>query len=114
MEAMPELEKIRTLVNQANLTEDARRAANWCLSSLPRLYEQLRSTNESRFGDDIQRMVQGTCKTLVDEKSADGRKIARAFVVFLQVLHERLGIQVLTIRTRTTSASSSLPTRRTA
>jgi hypothetical protein len=86
VEDFPELMELRTLVEGAELTAEARHTALWCLGQLPALYRDLRQTDEQRFFDGIQRLAQVVA-------AHDETIIAR-----FQALHRRLGLRELTFR----------------
>jgi hypothetical protein len=101
MDPLRELTKIQNLAAAANLSEDGQRGLTWCLKRLPVLYKQLLASDESRFHDEIQRLVQGTVKTLAEKSSPDGSRLAQAMILSLHSLHERVGIAVLNVRSET-------------
>ena len=86
VEDFPELMELRTLVEGAELTAEARHTALWCLGQLPALYRDLRQTDEQRFFDGIQRLARVVA-------GRDAAAIAR-----FQALHRRLGLRELTFR----------------
>src|SRR5262249_42899883 len=45
-------------VKGAAMTEGCRQTAAWCVGRLPGLYIKFQQTNESRYGDEITRIVQ--------------------------------------------------------
>jgi hypothetical protein len=90
VEDFPELTELRTLVEGADLTAEARHTALWCLGQLPALYRDLRQTDEQRFFDGIQRLAQAVLKEMPGH---DGDIIAR-----FQALHRRLSLHPLTLR----------------
>ena len=92
VEGFPELTELRTLVEGAGLTAEARHSALWCLGQLPALYRDLRQTDEQRFFDGIQRLARVVA-------GHDGAAIAR-----FQALHRRLGLRELTLRRKRKAA----------
>jgi hypothetical protein len=66
------------------------------IEKLPDLYRQYRQTNESRFGDEITRLVQAVLKQL--EACPKAQKLDADFREGLRVLHEDLGIPSLPLR----------------
>jgi hypothetical protein len=92
MDAPPlkELQDIRGRIQKATLAEDARSTALWCLGRLPGLYQQFRETNNTRYGDEIQRLVNGLRGALAEDPTA-----REAVTDRLVAMHERLGIPAL-------------------
>ena len=58
-------------VEGAAMTEGCKQTAAWCVGRLPRLYSMLEQTNESRYGDEITRIVQALINELADSEGAD-------------------------------------------
>ena len=63
---------------------------------LSALYAKFRETNESRYGDEITRLVQSVLKDL--EACPEARKLDAAFREKLRLLHEELGVPPLALR----------------
>src|SRR5947209_598299 len=63
---------------------------------LSALYTQFRETNESRYGDEITRVVQSVLKDL--EACPEAQKLDAAFREKLWLLHEALGLPQLTLK----------------
>jgi hypothetical protein len=82
-----DLQAVRATVDAANLSADARHLATQCLGQLPRLYEGLCQTYESRYSDEIGRLLQVLFRGV---SAAPGA--AEAIAGQLQAMHERLGI----------------------
>jgi hypothetical protein len=91
---LPELGALRALVETADLPGDARKTALWCIGQFPRHYHELLRTQEQRFADAIQGLAQAMLKHLAEH--APG--LAEPFVSQLHVLHERVGLQPLTLK----------------
>jgi hypothetical protein len=91
---LPELAALRALVETAELSGEARRTALWCLGQLTRPYQELLRTHEQRFADAIQGLAQAGLNHLAEH--APG--LAEPFVSQLRALHERVGLQPLTLK----------------
>jgi hypothetical protein len=82
-----DLQAVRATVDAADLSADARQLATQCLGQLPRLYEGLCQTYESRYSDEIGRLLQVLFRGVSGAPGA-----AEAIAGQLQAMHERLGI----------------------
>lgn len=60
------------------------------------LYTQYRLTNESRYGDEITRLVQGVLNELA--ACPDAQKLDAEFRSRLHLLHEELGVPTLPLK----------------
>jgi hypothetical protein len=90
------LQAVRDVVTEATLGEEVRHSVLWGLDQLPRLYDQLERTQDSRHFDDIHRHVEGMVNKLSGGK--DSPLVAGAMLALLRGMHERLGIQVLAVK----------------
>jgi len=88
------LQAVRDVVDAADLADEARRRAAWCLGRLPRLYRELARTSESRFSDEIRRLVQA----LLGALGPASRKSAEDITLRLAALHECLGLPDLNLK----------------
>src|SRR5437868_2350443 len=63
----------------------------WCVAKLPTLYAKYRLTYESRYGEEITRLVQGALNDLVNSQTAstETQKLAASISKRLQLLHEQ-------------------------
>jgi hypothetical protein len=94
-----EITALRTLIQSASLSPDAKHTALWCVDQLPRLYADFERTNESRFGDTIRRLSQGVLKRMGEAGSgADAGRVGDALVAQLGGLHQRLGFAPLPLK----------------
>jgi hypothetical protein len=75
------------MLEAASLPDEPRATALQCLGQLPRLYQALCETCESRYADEIARLVQAV-RTLV----AGVPGLAEALTARLRAMQERLGI----------------------
>jgi hypothetical protein len=65
--------------------ENFRPTAAWCARQLPALYAKLHQTHESRYVEEISRLVRALHHGLTDTPAAD-------FLARLERLHEQFGI----------------------
>jgi hypothetical protein len=91
---LTELEKIRALVHADGLAPDDLKTVIWCLGCLPGLYSEFLRTYESRYGDEIHRLVDGLLAKL------DKAALKQAILSQLLAMHERLGIPALNFAPR--------------
>ena len=63
-----QLAALRSEVGSERVSGDWGHTVDWCFGQLPALYEQLRQTNESRYGDEITRRVLAVLKELARSK----------------------------------------------
>jgi hypothetical protein len=82
-----DLQALRDLLAAAALSERSRAAALQCVGQLPRLYRGLCETYESRYADEIARLVQAVCRL-----AAGVPGLAEAITARLRGMQERLGI----------------------
>ena len=86
VDPLTELATIQSLVAAADLPEDIRQSALWCLRQLPKLYREFTRTYDSRFVDEILRLTRAALLKVA------GTPTAEAVCAQLAVLHERLGM----------------------
>jgi hypothetical protein len=84
-------------VDSSSLADDAKHTAVWCVRQLPALYDKFCRTNESRYGDEIARLVQAARQTLAEGSgnSPASHKLAASIPARLQSLHKRFGVPAL-------------------
>lgn len=90
-----ELDEIGNLVKAANIPEDDRRMAAWCLQKLPALCQAFRETYESRYADEITRLERGLVMRFSEQPastSSGPRELATSLTTRFQSLHEQLGL----------------------
>jgi hypothetical protein len=87
-------------VREAALSADAQHTALWSLGQLPALYAKFCLTSESRYGDEISRLVQGMLKGLVESKPAcpAAHSLAASIPDRLRLLHEQAGLPGLHLK----------------
>jgi hypothetical protein len=94
-----QLTVIRNEVQASAIPDDCKQTALWCIGQLPTLYSQFCLTNESRYGDEISRLVQGVLRELAKSKDdPEAQKRTMSIPDRLQRLHEKFGIPRLTIK----------------
>ena len=96
-------------VQAAKISSDSKHTALWCIEQLPILYAKFGQTNESRYGDEITRLVKGVLKPLVQSKStsSDGQTLAVNISNRLRLLHEQLGLPELNLHSPRVAAARS-------
>jgi hypothetical protein len=87
---------LEVAVRATAIRADRKQLITTSIEKLPDLYSRYRQTNESRFGDEITRLVQSVLKQL--EASPEAQKLDPDFREGLRVLHEDLGIPSLPLR----------------
>lgn len=97
-----QLTKLGNEVRATAIPDACKQTALWCMGQLPTLYTKFRLTNESRYGDEIIRMVQGVLKELADDQNPcpHARKLAVSLPARLRRLHEKFGLPGLNIKPR--------------
>lgn len=95
-----QLSTIVAEVRGAALPESRLHTVAWCLEKLPTLYAQFRQNNESRYVEEITRLVQGVLKELVPEAKAspEARQLAASLIERLKLLHEEFGLPGLNLK----------------
>ena len=89
---LTEIATIETLLEGAEMPEDARQTALWCVKQLPGLYRDLARTYDSRHGDEILRLSRAASLKVTDPR------LAEAVREQLVGLHERLGFGRLDLK----------------
>jgi hypothetical protein len=94
------LETVGDEVQAAGLSADAKETALWGLGQLPKLYAQFRVSSESRYADQITRVLQGVLKELNEHKPAcpAAQRLAAAIPERLRSLHEEAGLPGLHLK----------------
>jgi hypothetical protein len=95
-------------VRAAAIPDGCKHTTDWCIGKLPTLYAKFRETNESRYGEEITRLVQGALKELTTSHGAcpEAQKLATNITDRLRRLHEEFGLPRLNLK-----APAGLPTR---
>ncbi len=84
-------------VGSTALAADSKHTAVWCVRHLPVLYDRFRRTNESRYGEEISRLVRAALQALAGSKGncPASLELAAALPGRLRRLHERFGVPPL-------------------
>jgi hypothetical protein len=92
-----DIAKIADLINTADISEEQKRAAVWCIKKLPDLYDQLCQTYESRYGDEIRRLEKGVFLQVrgISPDNSQAQGLVAKLTARLNRLHERLGFPLL-------------------
>jgi hypothetical protein len=90
-------------VKTAAIPDDSKHTASWCIGQLAALYAKYGATQESRFADEINRLVQALLKELCNSKSKTGcseaqLKVAAGIVERFRSLHEQFGLPGLQLK----------------
>ena len=94
------LKRLEDAVRATAIPEDSKRTARWCLQQLPAQYALSRQTNESRHDDEITRLVQVLIRQLTAGAACpEAQKLAASLPEGFRLLHERLGLSFLTLKT---------------
>jgi hypothetical protein len=93
------LKGLQDAVRATAIPEDSQRTALWCLKQLPAQYALSRQTNESRYDDEITRLVQVLIQQLAARGNCpEARKLAASLPEDFRLLHERLGLSFLALK----------------
>ena len=87
-------------VQATAIPSDPKHTAAWCLGQLPTLYALFRQTNESRYGEEITRLLRGVLRALTtgEPPCPKARQLAASLPGCLQVLHEQWGLPSLGLK----------------
>jgi hypothetical protein len=100
MHDLTELTDLFKLTAAADITDEAKNSARWCLDQMPKLYRDFRSTNESRYFESINNLARAMLKRLGEAGAGDDAgKVCEAVVRRLGEMHRRLGIAPLALPT---------------
>jgi hypothetical protein len=83
-------------VQGTTIPADRQQVIATSIRRLSALYTQFRQTSESRYGEEITRVVQAVLKEL--EACPEARKLDAAFREGLRQLHEQVGLPALTLK----------------
>jgi hypothetical protein len=89
-----QLEELISEVEAAVIPVDGKHSAAWCVRQLPALYAKFRQTSESRYGEELTRLVRAVLRMLADPTGAfpGSEALAASLLVRLHRLHEQFGI----------------------
>ena len=81
-------------VRAAALSEAGKHSALWCLGRLLPQYAPYRQSCESRYGEEITRLVRGLLKVITEDPGGGPsvQHVATRILDRLQILHEQLGL----------------------
>jgi hypothetical protein len=87
-------------IRSARIPNASKQTALWCVDKLPNLYAKFRLTYESRYGEEIARLVQGALTDLVSSPTASPatQELAASMNERLRLLHEQSGIPALNLK----------------
>lgn len=87
-------------VDSAEIPESCRQTVAWCLRQLGQLYTKFRATNESRYCDDITRLVEGIRHALTVGRAVSpaSQRLSENVLHQLDVLHEKVGFPRLNLK----------------
>ena len=96
-------------VQAAAIPAASKQTALWCIGRLPPLYVNYRMTNESRYGDEITRLVQAVLKELIQGKRAcpKAAQLAASIPDRFRLFHEQWGIPRLALKPNRASTPRS-------
>jgi hypothetical protein len=97
---------LRKEVRAAAIPEDGKHTALWCIEQLPRLYAQFRQTSETRYSQEISRLLQAVLNGLVASKPVcpKAEQLAASISDRLRLLHDEFGIPALRLQSPGASA----------
>ena len=104
-----QLAKLGDDVRRAAISDDSKQTTLWCVGQLPILYAKFCQTYESRYGEEITRLVQGALDDLASSKTAstETQKLGASITQRLRLLHEQSGIPGLNLKSPRTPAPRS-------
>jgi hypothetical protein len=90
-----------TQIKATTIPDANKQSALWCIERLPALYTSLRETSQSRYGDEITRMVQAVVKELgqAKEPCRKAEKLAANIPERFKLFHEEWGLSALALKT---------------
>src|SRR5262249_59938445 len=89
-------QELEAAVRGTAVPPDRREVIAGCVRQLAAVYTKSRQTNDSRYGDEITRLVQGILKAL--QACPEARKLDAAFREKLHLLHEEAGVPPLALK----------------
>lgn len=87
-------------VRSAAVPDASKQTALWCVDRLPALYDKFGQSYESRYGEEISRLVRGALSELVSSETANAatQQLAERMTARLQALHDEAGIPGLNFK----------------
>jgi hypothetical protein len=103
------LAALRKEVRAAAIPSEGKHTALWCLEQLPPLYAQFRQTSESRYSDEISRLLQAVLNGLVASQPVcpKAQKLAASIPGRVRLFHDAFGIPVLSLQSSGASSPRS-------
>jgi hypothetical protein len=89
---------IQTEVETADIADESRKTALWCLRQLPRLYQELASTHESKYAAEVVRLARGALQAIAGDGSPAALAAAETVTARLRALHVRVGFPGLELK----------------
>ena len=95
-----QLSALGNKVREATIPSGCKQYAVRCMETLPTLYDKFYQTNESRYGDEITRLVQAVLNDMALSERAcpETKRLAIHITESLLLLHERFGLAALSLR----------------
>jgi hypothetical protein len=95
-----QLAALKEQIGAAAFSEDCKNAATWCCGQLPALYTKLGQTNESRYREEIRRLVQSLLHELTKSISVcpEAGAIAESISGRFRLFHEQFGLPGLELK----------------
>ena len=85
-------------VRAAALPDTCNHTATWCVAQLPTLYAKFRQTNETRYAEEITRLVQGLLTELAKSKTSSSTQRGADITARFRDFHERFGLPELGLK----------------
>ena len=103
------LAALRQEVRAVAISNDGKHTALWCLEQLPMLYVQFCQSSESRYGEEIRRLLQAVLNGLVAGKPVcpKAHKLAASIPDRLRLLHDAFGLPALSLKLPSASSPRS-------
>ena len=101
-----QLVALREQIGATAFSDNSKNAANWCCGQLPALYTKLSQTNESRYHEEIRRLVQNVLRELTTNSSVcpEAAAMAESVMGCFQLFHEQFGLPGLELKMPSPSA----------
>lgn len=94
-----ELVVISEEVRLAAIPNHCKETALWCLLQLPGLYAKFGAMRESRYSDEIARLIRGVIEELEGPKgNPETQKLALRIGEHFRLLHEEQGLPALSLK----------------
>lgn len=86
-------------VRLAAIPNNCKETALWCLLQLPGLYAKFGAMRESRYSDEIARLIRGVVEELGGQKGdSETQKLALRISDYFRLLHEEHGLPALQLK----------------